>query len=134
MTNLAQRGWDLPGGHVEPGETPEQAMRREVFEETGAHLGAVQVLGYQQIRLLGVVPIGYRYPYSDSYQVFYVGQIAGLEPYGGSSKASERRLFAPVDAAALRWVQEHQAFYEAALKRIQQLASISGTRPLDETG
>jgi 8-oxo-dGTP diphosphatase len=27
--------WDIVGGHLEEGETPEQAMRREVTEETG---------------------------------------------------------------------------------------------------
>lgn len=28
-------GWDIPGGYVEPGESPAQACRREVAEELG---------------------------------------------------------------------------------------------------
>jgi len=31
--------WGTPGGRMESGETPEQAMRREIFEETGIEVG-----------------------------------------------------------------------------------------------
>ena len=36
---------ELPSGHVEPGEEPEQSMRRELIEETGYEAGEIELLG-----------------------------------------------------------------------------------------
>lgn len=46
LADILTRGWCIPSGHLEPGETAEEAVRRESFEEAGAILGKVLYLGY----------------------------------------------------------------------------------------
>jgi 8-oxo-dGTP pyrophosphatase MutT (NUDIX family) len=116
QTRLAARGWDVVGGHLEPGEAPEAAARREAYEEAGARLGELHVLGYQRLRLLGPRPAGYRYAYPDSYQVFYWAQIEVLDEFLPTEEALERALFAPDVARELPFVRALGDLYRAALQ------------------
>jgi 8-oxo-dGTP pyrophosphatase MutT (NUDIX family) len=115
QTQLVKRGWDLVGGHIEPGESPEEAVRREAYEETGARLGQLHLLGYQHLRLSGSRPDNYRYPYPESYQIFYYAQIVALDDILANQETQGRGLFSPEEAASLPWVQAHRSLYLAAL-------------------
>ena len=38
-------GWELPGGKLEPGETPQQCIEREIREELATEVKAERILG-----------------------------------------------------------------------------------------
>jgi 8-oxo-dGTP diphosphatase len=47
-----RKTWELPAGHIEPGESPEKAAHRELYEETGAlDYTMDQVVSYEGVYL-----------------------------------------------------------------------------------
>ena len=49
VADIADRGWCIPSGRVEPDESSDEAVRREALEEAGAILKDIQYIGCYQI-------------------------------------------------------------------------------------
>jgi 8-oxo-dGTP diphosphatase len=84
--------WSIPGGRIEPGETDEQAVIREVLEETGLVVTCGRLLG--AVELAG--PAGVIIEVRD----YLAALAAGVEP--AAARAGD-------DAAAVRWVTDSDA-------------------------
>jgi 8-oxo-dGTP diphosphatase len=45
LVKSPKRGWEFPGGMVEPGESLQEALIREIFEESGIHVTITGFIG-----------------------------------------------------------------------------------------
>lgn len=117
LTHLHRRGWDVPGGVIDPGETPEQAAVREVLEETSAAVEIIEPVGFQELELLGPRPTHYRWPYPISVQVYFLCRLVELGPFEPNVESFERGFFAAADARVVPTMANHLEVYEEALRR-----------------
>jgi 8-oxo-dGTP pyrophosphatase MutT (NUDIX family) len=86
------RGWEIPAGAAEPGESVEQTARRELLEETGCEAREVQALGR------------YHPSNGSSDQVFYVTLARGVHSVTSRVDANETlglRWFSPAEVKAM---------------------------------
>lgn len=115
LTRHQKRGWEVPGGTREAGEWPIQTAVREVFEETGAELAAIEPLGQYSIESDENLPL---------VKTIYVAKVLRLHEIPAGYETVEARLFP--EPPAVQMVRESAEFspilkdevYPLALERL----------------
>ncbi|GIE49659.1 hypothetical protein Ani05nite_31930 [Amorphoplanes nipponensis] len=108
---LFPNSWDIVGGHLEPGETVDDALRREVLEETGWRVSAV-------LALVG----DYAYTGDDGrdrHETDFLVRVDGdlARPRLEEGKHTEFRWLGPDDLAVL---DETRAVDDGMIRRIAE--------------
>ncbi len=118
MVRHKLRGWEVPGGHVEVGESYEEAMHRELWEEAQVKVVKFEQLGYLKKMATGSKPEDCLYPYPESYCIFYGGLLEKEEEFCGDEFIVERGYFNKASAQKYPWIKSYEEYFEAALRII----------------
>ncbi|MFL5384595.1 MAG: NUDIX domain-containing protein [Longimicrobiaceae bacterium] len=92
--------WNLPAGAIDPGESPDQAVVREVREETGLEVRPVRVAGV----FGGPDGFRHRYPNGDEVEftaIVFECAVAGGSLDSGDEETAELGWFHPQDRPPL---------------------------------
>ena len=104
-----------PGGRREPGESPVDAVRRELEEELGCRPQIGRQLGILHFHHLTPRPDGYRYPYPDFVQVVYAATVGRDAVSDRADPLVRRPRFVPLtDARELALPAVELAFLSRA--------------------
>ena len=102
--NKKREGWEIPGGHIEEGETWQEAAKREMYEETGA-------------TKINVTPISV-YKIS-TYALLCYCEIEEIEEL--PNYEMEKILFSETLPKNLSFPDSHKLFFDTVIKNIKKM-------------
>ena len=112
IVKVRKRGeWEFPGGHVEEGEEPPEAARREAREEAGVELGELHLIGRKWLRLLDPQRAEL-HRYDGRCLLIYWADVTALHHLQPDSEISERRAVRTQEAGGILggyWPPRHLA-------------------------
>lgn len=98
----------LPGGRREAGESQDQALHREIFEETGLEIDIDGTLGILVYHHLTPMPEGYSYPYPDFINVVYMASAHEEREVVVKDEYELEAAFMPTSETVLLRLPQHQ--------------------------
>ena len=95
MVKEPVRGWELPGGQVEVGETLTDAFKREIKEETGINIKVGNLISVSSNIGIGIQYDG-------------VSPIPTIVTFGFNAKAISGELTTSEETLEVKWVDKNQ--------------------------
>lgn len=107
-----ERRFDIPGGHIDKGESPEQAVIRETFEETGVIINNLSLFAFMKITSsLSREENTSDYPYPTSYMLFYLCDLVSEEEFFGNDEVHCRVWVSEEEFENLSWIKENKILF-----------------------
>ena len=112
------RQLDIPGGHVDSGEHPEESIVREVFEETGVVVKVSKLIACKKVIVKGEKPSDWKYPYPDGYMLFDLCEIVEEKDFDGNEDTHGRVWLSKNEYDKSEWYRENKILVDEVFKYI----------------
>lgn len=117
-----ERRLDIPGGHIEEGELPDQTAIRETFEETGVRINNAKLISCVKITAHMPKPdITFKYLYPVTYMLFYLCDYISEEEFLANDEVCGRVWLKPEEFENSLWIKENSILFNKVLEYIKEL-------------
>jgi len=89
MFNKWRKSWELPGGVIEPGESPKDCALRELFEETNQKINHIEFIGLMKFHLQP----SFHGPERTEYGALFYAELSELASFAENDEAAEITLW-----------------------------------------